>query len=93
MAVPAPKPVALQGLALVVLLGVTGALVYLLMQDPAPIAAAFLGAGLLMCVFCLLLWASAVLGLGPAQLLALVRSVARAIRDASATDGEGKGDG
>jgi len=83
--VPSPKPVVLQILALVVLLAVTGVLALLLLDDPSVVAAAFMGAGLVMCVFALILWASSVLGLGigPAQLLALVRTVARAIKDAT----------
>lgn len=83
--IPSPKPVVLQILALVALLAVTAALVMLLVNDPSVVAAAFIGAGLIMCVFALVLWASSVLGLGigPAQLLALVRTVARAIKDAT----------
>jgi hypothetical protein len=85
--VPAPKPLALQIVAVVLLVALTAALVVLLGKDPSVVAAAFLGAGLVMCVFCIAVWVSAVLGLGigPAQLLALLTTVVRAIKESTAS--------
>jgi uncharacterized MnhB-related membrane protein len=81
--VPTAKPWPLQALGLATLLGVTAALVAVLLNDPGAIAAACAGAGLLLCVFCMLVWISGVLGLGvgPAQLMQILRMVARALRD------------
>jgi len=84
---PAPKSLKLQIFAVVLLVAVTAALIMLLASDPRVVAAAFLGAGAFICVFCLALWVSAVLGLGigPAQLLGALKAVAQAIKESTAT--------
>jgi hypothetical protein len=90
--VPAPKPLALQLVALGLLVALTVFLGWLLSKDPGTIPAACLGAGLLLCAFCLLTWISSVLqlGIGPAQLLAVLRVVVGAIKESSGNKSDTK---
>lgn len=82
VSVPKPKSVVLQAIAVIVLVGLTAVLAILLSKDPSTLAAALEGICLLFCIFVLVLWAAAVLGLGvgPAQLLALLRTVVAALK-------------
>jgi hypothetical protein len=83
--VPQPKPLGLQIVALVLLVAVTAVLALLLNNDPSTVASAFIGAGLVMCVFAIVVWVASVLnlGIGPAQLLALIAAIARAIKESN----------
>ena len=81
--VPKPKPLVLQVLAGLVLVGLTAALIVLLMDDPSTGATFVIAVCLLMCVFALVVWASAVLqlGIGPTQLFKLIKMVLSALKE------------
>jgi hypothetical protein len=90
--IPPPKPLALQLLAGLVLAGVIVLLVLALGDDPGDTAAALLGAGLFLCVVVVVLWVSSVfgLGLGPAQLVALLKAVGDVVKAGTKPAGDGQ---